>query len=108
MKEVVKKLTENLSGTEVLQWFDEGPHGESFLRAKKKAEEEVAEEIRRQYEMDLGHLKSAMQRGIELARKWERAAKSMERIPGKGLDAEKLFTEFSKTVVPPTLKFSHA
>ena len=30
--EVVKKLKENLSGTEVLQWFDEGPRGESFLR----------------------------------------------------------------------------
>jgi hypothetical protein len=102
--EVAKKLKENLSGTEVLQWFEEGPTGESFLRAKKKAEEEVAEEKRSQYEMDLGQIEVAMKRAIELARKWKREVKSMEPTV-KELDAQELFEEFSEMVVPKKLKF---
>ena len=103
--EVVKKLKENLSGTEVLQWFDEGPHGESFLLAKKKAEEEVVEETRGQYEKDLGHLESAISRAKELAREWKREVKSMEPT-GEECDAKKVFEEFAEMVVPKNLKFS--
>ena len=102
---VAKKLKESVSLTDGMRMFGEGPHGESFLLAKKKAEEEVVEETRGQYEKDLGHLESAISRAKELAREWKREVKSMEPT-GEECDAKKVFEEFAEMVVPKNLKFS--
>ena len=69
-RETATQLLKSCGGPDLIKWWIEGPTGQSFILAKRKAEKKAAKEKMQNYREKLSKLQRAYKRGAEIAGQW--------------------------------------